>query len=68
MPGGSAIGFDHRVEGEGRARFALTPAAMTAMNDHRFAGHAIAHGAAGAAALMNLITFHCHRDRFPSPS
>jgi len=46
-----AIGLDHRVQSECRSCFTLTPTAMTAVNEQRFARQAIAHGAAGAAAL-----------------
>jgi hypothetical protein len=61
-----AIGLDHRVEGEGSAGFALTPAAMTAVDEHRSAGHPIAHGTAGAAPFENPITVRRHRNRSSS--
>src|SRR5205814_6172917 len=46
-----AVGLDQRVQRESRARLALAPAAVTAMHEHRSAGEAIAHAAAGAAAV-----------------
>src|SRR6267378_3452771 len=47
-----AIGLDHRVQREGRPALALAPAAMTAVNEHRLAGHPVAHRTAGAVALQ----------------
>ena len=46
-----AVGLDHRVERERRAGLALAPAAMAAVHEQRLARHAVAHRAAGAAAL-----------------
>jgi hypothetical protein len=55
-----AIGFDYCIEGERRARFALTPAAVTAVNEHRPACHTIAHGGAGAATFQCPVAFLSH--------
>src|SRR4051794_22915221 len=43
--------FNHRVERERRARFALAPAAVAAVHEQRAAFHAVAHVPAVAAAL-----------------
>ena len=44
------VGLDHGVEREGRAGFALAPAAVAAMHEQRPASMPVAHVAAGAAA------------------
>ena len=46
-----SIALDHRVERERGSGFALAPAAMTAVDEHRARRHPIAHVAAGAAAV-----------------
>ena len=46
-----AVGFDHRVEREGGSSLALTPAAVATVNEERPGCHAVAHEAAGAAAV-----------------
>jgi hypothetical protein len=46
-----AIRFDHGVDDERRAGFALAPATVAAVHEHRFAGHAVTHGTAGAGAF-----------------
>ena len=53
-----AIGFDHRIEGEGGPAFALAPAAVTAMDEKRPARHPIADRAAGTVAIIMLSDLH----------
>jgi hypothetical protein len=45
------IGLDQRIQGKRGAGFALTPAAVTAMDEQWFRRHAKAHEAACAAAI-----------------
>src|SRR5882672_9008557 len=45
------VGFDQSVQCEGRSRFTLTPAAMTAVHEQRFGRHSIAHRPTSASAL-----------------
>jgi hypothetical protein len=47
-----SVSFDERIERERRSCFALTPATMTTVNEHRLACHPITHAAAGAAAVQ----------------
>ena len=54
-------GFDHGVERKRRPGLPLAPAAMAAVHEQRLAGHAVAHRAAGAAAVEILILFADHR-------
>src|ERR1700752_3098075 len=37
------VGSDQSVQCEGRSRFTLTPAAMTAVHEQRFGRHSLAH-------------------------
>lgn len=58
------LGREERVDGEGGTGFALTPRAVTAVDDQGLAGEAVADGAAGAAASESLFRsgwVHCRR-------
>ena len=54
------VGFDQRIDDEGRTCLPLTPAAVTTMDEHRECVHAVAHAATGTPALDSLgfIDFH----------
>jgi len=55
-----AVGLDHRVQRERRARLALAPAAMTAMHEQRPGRHPVAHAAAIASAFQRISAVgHC---------
>src|SRR3546814_1255823 len=60
LQGDDAIGLDHRVERESGTGLALAPAAMTAMDEQGAAGHAVTHGAAGAAAIDGQVDGATH--------
>jgi hypothetical protein len=49
-----AVGFDHRVQSEGAAGFALAPTAVTTIDKERLAAHPVTNVAAGAAAFLSL--------------
>jgi hypothetical protein len=55
-----SLSFDERIKRERRARFSLTPATMTTVNEHRLARHPITHAATGAAAIQrkNIVRGH----------
>jgi hypothetical protein len=55
-----AIGFDHRVQREGRPRLTLAPAAMAAVDEERPTEHAIPDLAAVAAPFERCILFITH--------
>src|SRR6267378_181100 len=60
-----AVGFNHGVQREGRPGFTLAPAAMTTVNEHRLAGHPVAHCTAGAVALQRERSIVSHQASFP---
>jgi hypothetical protein len=50
-----AIGFNQCIQREGRACFALTPTTMTAVDEHRFACHSVAHSTAGDEPSNRMV-------------
>jgi dihydrolipoamide dehydrogenase len=58
-----ALGLDHRVQREGRAALPLAPAAVAAVDEEGLARHAVAHGAAVAAALQVPVLAHLANPR-----
>ena len=55
------ISFDHGIERESAAGFALAPAAMAAMRKQWLCGHAVAHRATGASAFEGEDFIGVHR-------
>ena len=55
------IGFDHGVERESAPGFTLAPAAMAAVNGHRFCRHEVAYCAPGACAFEGEDCVGVHR-------
>src|SRR5262249_20593923 len=56
-----ALGFDHGLEREGRDGFALTPAAVTAMDEQRLRHDLVAYRTAVAAAFEREAVMGGHR-------
>src|ERR1700758_2931307 len=55
-----AVGFDHRIQRKRCPRFALTPAAVAAVDEHGAAAHAIPYRSASTPTVQQEVTHDVH--------